>query len=80
MKAERKRINAFGGRGMYEGSRRFPYGRDWVGSAGVSDTNSTGVMGDAGGLEVTEGGGLGLPSSVAVCAEVGVKDGGVISK
>jgi len=36
--------------------------------------NSTGVMGDAGGLEVPER--LGLPSSVAV----GARDGGVISK
>jgi hypothetical protein len=46
----------------------------------VSGMNSTGVMGDAGGLEETDAEGLGLPSSVAVSAEDGAKDGGFISK
>lgn len=68
-------MKAFGGRGIYDGSRFFPWGRGW---GTVIEIGSSGVMGDAAGLEAKEVDGCGLVSCVAEGAGVEVKERGVI--
>lgn len=63
---------------MYDGSRRFPWGRD--GAVGIAKLLVDGSedMGDVGELETNGEEGCGLGSCAAVGAEVDAKERGVI--
>lgn len=78
MNAQRKRINALGGRGMYDGSRRFPWGRDGAVDIAKLLVDGSEDMGDVGELETNGEEGCGLGSCAAVGAEVDAKERGVI--
>lgn len=78
MNAQRNKMNAFGGRGIYEGSRRFPLGRACARGIEKVEVPSSGVTGEVGGVEIREVEDCKLMSRVAVDAEVDVNDRGVI--
>jgi len=60
---------------MYEGSRRFPWGRERMGIEAGAGMDSSGVKGEAGGEETKDDEGCKLISWVAEDAEV--KESGV---
>lgn len=71
-------MNAFGGRGIYEGSRRFPLGRACARGIEKVEVLSSGVTGEVGGGEIREVEDCKLMSRVSVDAEFDVNDRGVI--